>query len=651
MARQSQNCFDKRPHFFKVLLGDFSECLRIPPAFMKHISMEASSSTAILKCIKDSVWTVELRKKINGTYLQDGWKEFSQAHSLRGREFLLFRYDGNLRFSVQIFDETACQIEDICDSKTCEEPTFQKPKKRGRPPKKSLDFDQAIHHQKEYNIDSRNHPSSNLSAAQHSYLFRGKSIPSPEPKEIVQIDTEVPDSHINDIGSHSRGVQYLPRRGQSVTSKEKAKFQETANSFTSDLPFFKRCINWFQANRGSSVQVPVCFKRAHLHREEGYILLRDPQGKAYKVRLCTNKSVCNISRGWAAFAHANNIERGDTCIFELVGKREMRVHIFRSVEENMAGSLETSDGSWRIPPAFMKHISMEASSRTTAVLKGHRGSIWHVELRKKINGTYIQDGWKEFSQAHALRESEFLLFRYDGDLHFSVQIYDKTACEREDICNSKTCQESTFQEQKKRAVYSQKASKFESENHLSSNLSASQHSFRGKHMPSPNPEEVVHIETEDPDLRESEIGLHAEGVQYFPRKQSVTSEEKENFQETASSFTSNFPFFTRRINGSQARQGSSVLIPGCFARAHLPKERANIVLRDLHGKAWEVTLFINKKMGCHISGGWSAFARDNSIEEGDSCIFELVDKLEMRVHIFRSLKETKPITPPIKSNI
>lgn len=31
-----------------------------------------------------------------------------------------------------------------------------------------------------------------------------------------------------------------------------------------------------------------------------------------------------------------------------------------------------------------------------------------------------------------------------------------------------------------------------------------------------------------------------------------------------------------------------------------------------------------------------AFVRDNDIQMGDICIFELVDKQEMRVHIFRN---------------
>lgn len=32
-------------------------------------------------------------------------------------------------------------------------------------------------------------------------------------------------------------------------------------------------------------------------------------------------------------------------------------------------------------------------------------------------------------------------------------------------------------------------------------------------------------------------------------------------------------------------------------------------------------------------GGWMAFIRDNDIQMGDICIFELIGKCEMRVHV------------------
>lgn len=46
-------------------------------------------------------------------YLNDGWEEFVNDHSLKESHFLIFKYIDGMRLTVQIFDETGCEIEDI----------------------------------------------------------------------------------------------------------------------------------------------------------------------------------------------------------------------------------------------------------------------------------------------------------------------------------------------------------------------------------------------------------------------------------------------------------------------------------------------------------------------------------------------------------
>ncbi|XP_077218594.1 B3 domain-containing protein Os01g0723500-like [Tasmannia lanceolata] len=304
-----RNSLERKPHFFKVLLGDFSHHLRIPPSFMKHISKEVSSKrTAILEGPTNKVWHVELSQKTNGTYLQDGWQEFVKAHSLKVSEFLVFRYDGNMRFNVLIFDKTACEREDIFTSDSFQEPTlFNGPEKQG------------------------------------------KYKPSPKPEGVIRIETEDLDLP----ASVAETVHYLGSR-QHVMSEENGKAQERANSFTSDFPFFTKIINANHVGRGSTVPIPVSFVRAHLPKESVKIILQDPKGKAWEVKYVTYESRNTIpggwgalSAGWIAFARGNNLLEGDSCIFELVGKLKMWVHIFRLSEEIMHRSnLKPSDGSW-----------------------------------------------------------------------------------------------------------------------------------------------------------------------------------------------------------------------------------------------------------------------------------------------------------------
>lgn len=83
----------------------------------------------------------------------------------------------------------------------------------------------------------------------------------------------------------------------------------------------------------------------------------------------------------------------------------------------------------QIPPKFMKHLSNDMGDRAT--LKGPSDDAWTIVVHEKNNGTYLQDGWQDFMRFHSLGKNEFLLFRYDGNSHFSVRIYDQSGLERQ----------------------------------------------------------------------------------------------------------------------------------------------------------------------------------------------------------------------------
>jgi B3 DNA binding domain len=88
----------------------------------------------------------------------------------------------------------------------------------------------------------------------------------------------------------------------------------------------------------------------------------------------------------------------------------------------------------------VKHIDIvkEAGSNT-ALLEGPTGRTWYVSIEKNTEGVFFTNGWSKFVQDHGLKEHEFLVFQYNGDVHFSLLIFDTTACEREDFgfCNGK----------------------------------------------------------------------------------------------------------------------------------------------------------------------------------------------------------------------
>lgn len=82
-------------------------------------------------------------------------------------------------------------------------------------------------------------------------------------------------------------------------------------------------------------------------------------------------------------------------------------------------------------------------------------------------------------------------------------------------------------------------------------------------------------------------------------------------------------------------------VPYQFATEHLPKCKVKIVLRNLKGDSWTVNSIPTTKVQTShtFCGGWLSFVRDNNIDIGDICIFELMQKFELQVRILRVGKE------------
>ena len=78
----------------------------------------------------------------------------------------------------------------------------------------------------------------------------------------------------------------------------------------------------------------------------------------------------------------------------------------------------------------------------------------------------------------------------------------------------------------------------------------------------------------------------------------------------------------------------------CF---QLPNERIQVTLLGPTNKEWQVQ-YLGDRLHAGLSGGWRYFALDNNIEEGDVCVFELVDTIKYRfkVHIFRVVQKCTP---------
>ncbi|KAB1998203.1 hypothetical protein ES319_D12G073000v1 [Gossypium barbadense] len=86
-----------------------------------------------------------------------------------------------------------------------------------------------------------------------------------------------------------------------------------------------------------------------------------------------------------------------------------------------------------------------------------------------------------------------------------------------------------------------------------------------------------------------------------------------------------------------------MVIPLDFALKFLPKHNCNLTLCNSAGKTWPMMFYRNtesKKLSAQLYGGWKTFVKDNRINVGDICVFELVRQPEilMKVQIYPAAK-------------
>ncbi|KAM6591512.1 hypothetical protein CsatA_014117 [Cannabis sativa] len=139
---------------------------------------------------------------------------------------------------------------------------------------------------------------------------------------------------------------------------------------------------------------------------------------------------------------------------------------------------------------------------------------------------------------------------------------------------------------------------------------------------------------------------------------------------TTKFFTDN-PYFQLKLRAHQLRGNGKLVCTSCCCHSHfcinffffldnslyeflfvqyIPvaianswfEKKAQIVSLWVGEEYWHVNLTINKRSSSsglehRFSSGWAAFARDNSLQKSDVCIFELINKNqpEIKVTIFR----------------
>ncbi|MCD9646575.1 hypothetical protein HAX54_036511 [Datura stramonium] len=337
--------------------------------------------------------------------------------------------------------------------------------------------------------------------------------------------------------------------------------------------------------------------------------------------------------------------------------------------------LSMNSEEMKIPSKFIKHMEGRASG--TAVLVGPSGNSWPVDLIQQDDGLFFHNGWVSFVKDHCLETGDSLVFRYDGDLHFTVQAFDESSCEKEAAYNADCSQGATN-------LYNLALKKRDRGNSvlLDCIVEGVPKKMRSTQIPSEctssqdthglasskdgyTPEDAVcsyagrsyaasfldEMENAGDALNNTvtiAVPSQMEIVCNNPEVKTDNGASEEDIwlsaqeaEKVARSFSSSFPSFTKVMKRFNISGSYTLHIPYQFATEHLPKCKVKILLHNLKGKTWTVNSIPTTRVQTShtFCGGWLSFVRDNNIDLGDICIFELVHKCELRVHVLRVKRE------------
>ncbi|KAF3438872.1 hypothetical protein FNV43_RR17147 [Rhamnella rubrinervis] len=269
-----------------------------------------------------------------------------------------------------------------------------------------------------------------------------------------------------------------------------------------------------------------------------------------------------------------------------------------------------------VPEKFVRKF--EKSLQSPVILKLPSGLEWKVKLTSCNGKVWLQKGWPEFADHLSVRRGHLLLFRYEGNSHFHVIIFDTSATEIDyptHLHNSNYIEidddddDSQLQQPKMDEVEDDIDSVEILDDHQAPLFAKAENKSP---LQCPRPQKRMRTT--------SRSGLKP-----------LSASERARALERARSFKSENPFFWVVIEPSYISL-ANLHVPKKFAERYINKKEVDFALRVLDGRSWFVHYRMRRRSGTSdspemLKPGWKAFAKDNNLKVGDVCIFELISNI------------------------
>lgn len=620
---------DRKPHFLEVFLPALcSDRLKVPTRFIKHLAGNTSGSM-LLTGPSDNSWHVDLIEHNGHLFFDEGWSTFVKDHSIECGDSLVFRYDGNLHFTVQIFDHSSCEKERAFQAECSQEPSYLngclgRKRERGREasisdvlvekklraplipihldlPWRERDQNLEIFYEKDqevkqFSIDEYDNGTVALTDTFQKRIVVALPAFSNSPEMLAMImshrkknASKVKKACCNKFRKKACSKKIEKKASSKKKKKDTQKktsiteFIEAraAHYFTSSFPYFVRVMKYSNIVKGS-LKVPVKFAKEHLPNHRAKVVLRNLDGECWELNsVPTERSVhstmYSFCGGWSAFVRCNGIKMEDVCIFELVDKLEMRVHILRLGLEGLESKNKKDNSDAHGVRVHDSPLQIEGNVPED-------NAVHPAKFSEQTNDLYANNNIEHKKHSETILETqgaEYFFNTSDGASALQIPI-NSAPFLLSDVANDTT-----------------------------------------DYLLTCNPDGTISYET----------GIQS-GAELYSTP-SMNTKVISGDARAAHSFTSPFPCFMKVMMSSNVGGSQTLGVPRKFSAVHLRMPKTVIVLRNLAGDCWNVT---SARYGLQTKfcKGWPSFVNHNGLKVGDICVFELVDDRVFQVHIFEA---------------
>ncbi|PKU65451.1 B3 domain-containing protein Os03g0622100-like [Dendrobium catenatum] len=293
-------------HFMKVMNGDFTQKMELPPKFAKNFRVELIDVVE-LEAPSGKLWEIGLCKEQDHLYFNGGWEKFIEENEVEEYYILIFEYAGDSKFQVRIYDRTGCvrAASNLIDNT--------------RAKQKNVDQTlQNFHNSHSSRTDCNDHPMLHEQPTDNRSDFSKVFIKDEE----HGMGKDKDDGRIVYSRNCKKEVAELqPEAKLSLMSlRYKVRILERKFGSKQGNCSFVKLFTWSMGAR-PFMAIPLAFVSKHLPQKPNGITVYNQSNKKWYVNCsCRSSSWGFAGKSLFTLLQENKIQKGDACVFELKEK-------------------------------------------------------------------------------------------------------------------------------------------------------------------------------------------------------------------------------------------------------------------------------------------------------------------------------------------